>query len=89
MVLSLGAGQCLPILAADVAAGSNADSDLCAAAKPRPHSINSSTQGASSHSRNGDGISAHQPSNYSALMFAARITLAHFSVSSAMNLPRR
>jgi hypothetical protein len=40
------------------------------------------------HPRDGRyGISAKYRQGHSGLMFAARITLAHFSVSSAINLP--
>ena len=56
-----------------------------AAAKQRRHSIKSSTQ-TGSHSPNGIYGMCSRTANHSGLMLAARITLAHFSVSSAMKL---
>ena len=59
-----------------------------AAAKQPRHSIKPATQTDTSHSRNGSyGIVGGAP-RHSGLMLAALITLAHFSVSSAMNLPK-
>ena len=59
-----------------------------AAAKQPRHSIKSPTQTDTSHSRNGKLWNVADGLCSSGLMLAARTTLPHFSVSSAMSFPK-